>query len=135
MEQIILLLLIVFFWRHANGFKRMIQKKGGSRERISKYPIRSYLSGIKSIKKMLCGNPDAAIHNLMIIIITQHRAAGKRSGRKYTKNYISMSKNWTFSPVGHFLTPLKEPPKRKLPGTFSQTMTHFTDNWPLIKQQ
>ena len=38
------------------------------------------------------------------------RAAGDRSGRKYSKKYVFMSKNMTFGPLGHVLTLLKGPP-------------------------
>ena len=38
------------------------------------------------------------------------RAAGDRSGRKYSKKYVFMSKNMTFGPLGHVLTLLNGPP-------------------------
>ena len=40
----------------------------------------------------------------------QRRAAEDRSGRKYSKKYVFMSKNMTFGPLGHVLTLLNGPP-------------------------
>ena len=40
----------------------------------------------------------------------QRRAAGDRSERKYSKKYVFISKNMTFSPLGHVLTLLNGPP-------------------------
>ena len=39
----------------------------------------------------------------------QRRAAGDRSGRKYSEKYVFMNKNMTFGPLGHVLTLLKGP--------------------------